>query len=240
VFRGTVFYDSLESLFSKIKTTLPPESLAYLDNVEQTLYIGFKPHKDFKRFKEIIKQINDAAVRHKTIDMIYMTMSRGGEENRRKVDPYKVMFFDSTFYLIGLCYLRNEVRMFVLDRIKMMNVTDETFEAPSDFDLETYMQSPFKVIHDKPVKVKVRFDKKVAGYIKEKIWHHTQGLEPQKDGSIVFTAEVAGTEEIKHWVLSWGKSAEVISPDVLRNEISSDLRATLTKYSGRAAIADEI
>ena len=87
-----------------------------MDQVEQTLCIGFKPHKDFKRFKEIIKQINDAAVRHKTIDMIYRTMSRGGEENRRKVDPYKVMFFDSTFYLIGLCHLRNEVRMFVLDR----------------------------------------------------------------------------------------------------------------------------
>ena len=50
-----VFYESLESLFQKIKTTLPPESLVYLDNVEQTLYIGFKPHKDFKRFKEIIK-----------------------------------------------------------------------------------------------------------------------------------------------------------------------------------------
>jgi hypothetical protein len=83
VFKGTVFYESLKSLFQKIKTTLPPESLAYLDSVEQTLYIGFKPHKDFKRFKEIIKQINDAAVRHKTIDMIYKTMSRGGEENRR-------------------------------------------------------------------------------------------------------------------------------------------------------------
>ena len=134
VFKGTVFYDSLEALFQKIKTTLPPESLAYMDRVEQTLHIGFKPHKDFKRFREIIKQINEAAVNQKTIDMIYKTMSRGGEENRRKVDPYKVMFFDSTFYLIGLCHLRGDIRMFVLDRIKMMNITDETFEIPDDFD----------------------------------------------------------------------------------------------------------
>jgi predicted DNA-binding transcriptional regulator YafY len=231
VFKGTVFYDSLESLFSKIKTTLPPESLVYLDNVEQTLYIGFKPHKDFKRFKEIIKQINDAAVRHKTIDMIYKTMSRGGEENRRKVDPYKVMFFDSTFYLIGHCHLRGEVRMFVLDRIKIMNVTDATFEVPSDFDLETYMQSPFKVIHDKPVSVKIRFDKKVAGYIKEKIWHHTQRIEPQRDRSIIFTAEVAGTEEVKHWVLRYGNKAEVLQPQHLREEIATELQNSLRKYA---------
>ncbi len=230
VFKGTVFYDSLEALFQKIKTTLPPESLEYMDRVEQTLHIGFKPHKDFKRFREIIKQINDAAVNRRTIDMIYKTMSRGGEENRRKVDPYKVMFFDSTFYLIGNCHLRNEVRMFVLDRIKMLRVTDETYEVPSDFDLETYMQSPFKVIHDKPVKVTIRFDKKAAGYIKEKIWHHSQQIEPQKDGSIIFLAEVAGTEEVKHWVMSWGTSAEVLSPDSLREEIASELITCIKKY----------
>jgi predicted DNA-binding transcriptional regulator YafY len=120
--------------------------------------------------------------------------------------------------------------MFVLDRIKMMNITDETFEIPSDFDLGTYMQSPFKVIHDKPVEVTIRFDKKVAGYIKEKIWHHSQEIEPQKNGSIIFTAEVAGREEVKHWVMSWGNNAEVISPEFLRREIATELQDCLEKY----------
>jgi len=240
VFRGTVFYESLESLFQKIKTTLPPESLAYMDQVEQSLYIGFKPYKDYRRFKEIIRQINDATVNRKTVDMVYRTMSRSGEENRRKVDPYKVMFLDSTFYLIGLCHLRSEVRMFVLDRIKMMNVTDETFEAPSDFDLESYMQSPFRVIHDKPVNVTIRFDKKVAGYIKEKIWHHTQQIEPQKDGSIIFSAEVAGTDEVRHWVLSWGKNCEVIEPSSLRQEIAQELSDCLGKYDPESAEVERI
>jgi predicted DNA-binding transcriptional regulator YafY len=36
VFKDTPFYDSLESLFQKVKTTLPPESIKYLKNVEQT------------------------------------------------------------------------------------------------------------------------------------------------------------------------------------------------------------
>jgi predicted DNA-binding transcriptional regulator YafY len=113
----------------------------------------------------------------------------------------------------------------------MMNITDETFEIPNDFDLETYMQSPFKVIHDKPVKVTIRFDKKAAGYIKEKIWHHSQKIEPKKDGSIIFSAEVAGTEEVKHWVMSWGTSAEVLEPEYLRQEIAQELQNSLKKYS---------
>jgi len=231
VFRGTLFYDSLESLFQKIKSTLPPESLAYMDQVEQTLHIGFKPYKDYSRFKEIIRRINDATLNQRTIDMIYKTMSRGGEENRRQVDPYRVMFFNGTFYLIGHCHLRNDVRMFVLDRIKMLSLTDKIFKMPSDFDLESYMRSPFGVIHGELVKVKIRFAKKVAGYIKEKIWHHTQKIEPQKDGSIIFSAEVAGTDEVKSWVLSWGKNAQVLKPESLRLEIAEELIDCLKRYS---------
>jgi predicted DNA-binding transcriptional regulator YafY len=128
--------------------------------------------------------------------------------------------------------------MFVLDRIKMMNITDDTFEIPSDFDLETYMQSPFKVIHAKPVKVTIRFDKKAAGYIKEKIWHHTQQIEPQKDGSIIFSAEVAGTDEVKHWVMSWGTSAEVLDPAFLREEIARELTECLDRYSDEVRKAE--
>jgi len=53
-FKGTAFHDSLESLSQKIKATLPPESMKYLKNVEQTLQVGIKPYKDYARFKEII------------------------------------------------------------------------------------------------------------------------------------------------------------------------------------------
>jgi predicted DNA-binding transcriptional regulator YafY len=102
------------------------------------------------------------------------------------------------------------------------------------------MQSPFKVIHDKPVQVTIRFDKKAAGYIKEKIWHYSQKIEPQKDGSIIFSAEVAGTDEVKHWVLSWGTSAEVIAPEYLRQEIAQELSDCLGKYELESVEADRI
>jgi hypothetical protein len=52
----------------------------------------------------------------------------------------------------------------------------------------------------------------VAGYIKEKIWHESQKIEQQNDGSIIFEPEVAGTEEIKFWIMSWGASVLVLEP----------------------------
>lgn len=108
IFKDTPFYDSLESLSQKIKTTIPSQSLNYLKNLEQTLQVGIKPYKDYAKFKEIINRVTEACVDHKTIEIVYYTMSRR-KESKRKVDPYKIWFFNGTFYLVGFCHVRKEV-----------------------------------------------------------------------------------------------------------------------------------
>jgi predicted DNA-binding transcriptional regulator YafY len=60
----------------------------------------------------------------------------------------------------------------------------------------------------------------------------TSGPCSQKDGSIIFEAEVAGTDEIKFWVMSWGVKAMVLEPDSLREEIVAESEALLEKYGG--------
>jgi predicted DNA-binding transcriptional regulator YafY len=229
VFKDTVFYDSLESLSKKVKTTLPPESLKYVKNMEQTLQVGIKPYKEYGKFKEIINRVNDAAVNRKSIEMVYYTMSLK-KETKRKVDPYRVWFFNGTFYLIGHCQMRNEVRIFALDRIKMLHQTKDTFEIPEDFSFEDFIRPSFGVFQGEPVHIKVWFSPEVAGYIKEKIWHESQEIHLQEDGSIIFEAEVAGTDEIKFWIMSWGSNAEVLEPTSLKEEIRAEAEAVMGMY----------
>jgi predicted DNA-binding transcriptional regulator YafY len=92
------------------------------------------------------------------------------------------------------------------------------------------MRDSFGVIHGKTVKVVVRFDKEVAGYIKEKKWHSSQKIEPHKNGSITVTFTIAGTNEIKYWIMSYGHRAEVLEPTALRDEIKDDLLLALKRY----------
>jgi predicted DNA-binding transcriptional regulator YafY len=228
-FKGTAFHDSLESLSQKIKATLPPESMKYLKSVEQTLQVGIKPYKDYARFKEIINRVNEAALQRKSIEMVYYTMSRR-KEGKRKVDPYRIWFFNGTFYLIGYSHERGEVRVFALDRIKMLHQTKESFDVAEDFDFEEFLKPSFGVYQGEPVKVRIWFGPDAAGYIKEKIWHDTQEIVSQKDGSIIFEAEVAGTEEIKFWVMSWGSKAEVLEPESLLEEIRIDAEKVVHYY----------
>ena len=161
--------------------------------------------------------------------MDYYTMSRKSK-TRRRVAPYKVWFFDGTFYLIGNCGLREDVRIFALDRISHLEKTDEVFELPADFDIDEFMRASFGIFHGEPATVKIWFAAEVAGYISEKVWHETQQIQKQSDGSLIFEAEIAGTQEIKFWIMNWGSKALVLAPESLRKEIRAEAAAMLENY----------
>lgn len=229
VLKHTVFYDSLKSLFQKIKTSLPVELINYLEQIENNLHIGHRPYKQYGEFRDTINLINDAVTRQLHVDINYYTISRQKETSRR-VAPYNIWLFDGSFYLIGFCKTRNDVRMFALDRIKTLEISDESFKKPEDFNIEEFMSSSFGVFQGNPEKVEIHFAKEVAEYIKEKSWHATQVLHQQNDGSVIFEADVAGLDEIRFWVLSWGSKAKVISPESLKSAVEDEIKQMGRNY----------
>jgi predicted DNA-binding transcriptional regulator YafY len=233
ILKNTVFYDSLRSLFDKIKATLRPEYIQYLERIETSLEVGSKPYKPYRKIRDTIDQITEAAVQKKVIEIVYFTMSRK-KETQRKVAPYKIWFFDGSFYLVGNCGLREDIRIFALDRIKHLEFTDEAFVVPEDFDVDEFMQSSFGVFQGEAVNVQIWFSSD------EKIWHESQQIHPQDDGSIIFEAEVAGTDEIKYWIMSWGSKTVVLSPETLREEIQEEAALLLKNYRKRSALKTDL
>jgi predicted DNA-binding transcriptional regulator YafY len=229
VFKGTPFHDSIDSVFKKIQSTLPPQALRYLDQVQSVFHVGIRPYSDYGRFRNILNQVNLAATDRHRIEMAYHSLHRK-EKTLRRVDPYKVWFYDGTVYLIGLCHLREEVRMFVLDRIKAVTVTDERFTMPKDFDLDDFMRYSFKVMHDELFTVKVRISPGWARWVGEKIWHESQKTNKLPNGGLEIAFRVAGLDEIKRWVLSFGPECQVLEPERLREMVRKDLSRNLSQY----------
>ena len=48
----------------------------------------------------------------------------------------------------------------------------------------------------------------------------------------LYHAEVAGTDEIKFWLMTWGSKAEVLAPAALRDEMISEAESMLQTYQG--------
>ena len=238
VLENSIFHEALESLFKKVKATLPPETDRYLETFQRTVKVGSQPHKHYGDFRETLDVINQAIIDRRVLRIDYFTMSRK-RRSRRDLAPYRLWFFDGTFYLIAHCYRRREVRVFAVDRIRSIDVREETFQLPEDGILDGFMETSFGVFRGERVRVQVRFDPQVAGYIREKTWHATQKLTALKDGALLFEAEVAGTEEIKHWLMQWGAHAEVLAPPGLRRDVLAEAAAMVACYRSREDLKDE-
>jgi predicted DNA-binding transcriptional regulator YafY len=77
------------------------------------------------------------------------------KETRRRVNPYRIWFFKATFYLIGHCHMKEEVRVFALDRVKMTGISGDRFESLEEFSLDDFLRPSFGVFQGEPVKVKI-------------------------------------------------------------------------------------
>jgi predicted DNA-binding transcriptional regulator YafY len=78
------------------------------------------------------------------------------------------------------------------------------------------MRHSFEVMHDELHTVKVRTSPGWARWVGEKIWHESQKVSNLRDGSLEITLRVAGLDEIKRWVLSFGPEAFVLEPEKLK------------------------
>jgi predicted DNA-binding transcriptional regulator YafY len=231
VFRGTVFQESQQSILEKVRNMMPPETLAYLDRIRSAYQVGVGPCKDYSCFSEVLGQINRAAADRKTVEFGYWSL-RNKERTTRKVDPYKIWFHDGTIYLIGNCHLRGEIRTFVLDRINMLQVTEDCFKIPESFSFDDFVRYSFKVMQDELYTVTVRISPNWARYIGEKIWHQSQRIQKLIDGGIEISFRVAGLDEIRQWVLGLGAEAVVVEPEDLKISVWKSLKDTIDQYSG--------
>jgi predicted DNA-binding transcriptional regulator YafY len=126
--------------------------------------------------------------------------------------------------------MRDEVRIFVVDRINMLRVTEDCFKVPDDFSFDDYVRHSFKVMQDELYAVTVRISPSWARYIGEKIWHQSQRIQQLIDGGVEISFRVAGLDEIRQWVLSMGPEAVVLEPEGLKQSIRQSLEQTLSQY----------
>jgi len=128
-----------------------------------------------------------------------------------------------TWYAIGYCHLRKEIRDFALSRISEAKVLGKSFKTPVDFDFKKYFLSTFGLYKGKSTKeVTLRFTPEKSKWIKDKIWHKNQKVKLLKDGSLEISFPVSDFSEIKREILKHGDDVTVIKPGSLRELIKSE------------------
>jgi len=164
----------------------------------------------------------------------YLPAPYSGKRDPRRatVRPYLLepSLQTHALYLIGFDEDRGAMRTFKVERIRDLAVLPRTFEAP-EADVVAQLRSAWDIIADQPVtEVVLRFRPEVAGRVREASWHPSQAVTEGADGSLEWRATVAGTIEIRLWILSWGSDVEVLAPAALREDVAASLRRAAIQY----------
>ncbi|MGK2851727.1 MAG: helix-turn-helix transcriptional regulator [Candidatus Limnocylindrales bacterium] len=227
-------YDpDLAAAFEKLEEVLP-RPLA--EHVERTLDVLAQHGRD-PAFSERVHRLTRAWAERRVVEFDYEPARYLPESAGRRaiVRPYLIepSLQTHALYLIGWDETREALRTFKIERIGDVAVTPRTFEPPEPGALEDDLRRAWDIIADQaPTAVVLRFDPSVASRVSETIWHPTQHLTTQPDGSLEFRATVAGTIEIRLWILSWGDAVEVVAPDDLRKDVAQTHRRAAERYTG--------
>lgn len=146
------------------------------------------------------------------------------ERKKRIVEPLKLVFKGSNWYLYAYCREREDFRFFKLKRMQDIVVTEEIFERNAP---KQVLQK--ESIYDKQPKVKVilKLEKEVAFRAMDDFAECAM----QPDGSAVVSGEYILGEWLIDLILGYGGYCEVIEPQWVREQVRERLVKMLERYS---------
>jgi predicted DNA-binding transcriptional regulator YafY len=220
----------LESGLAKVYNSLPEFLKSSMGSYIKNYEIISDPFVELEEHQQKFEKLKEAINEGKKIKINYYSMS-SNQTTKRKLDPYNLFFNSGAPYLYAFCHLREEKRIFRIDRIKELQLTAETFKLPDDFSLAEELDNAWGVEQGKEeMEVKVKFTGRAARFVPEYHWSDKQKIKSISENEIIFKVKTGSREEIKKWILGYGSEAEVLQPEDLRVEMQQEIEKMLENY----------
>jgi len=227
---GTIFWEAAQRAFKKVRSVVSEGAITYIHRFAQAFHQTAVGRSDYSRKAELIDTILQGIEDRRVTFITYRSL-RATEPVTYDVYPYGLAYHRGALYLVGRAPQYDEIRHWKVDRIEKVQLEELRFNPPANFDLRAHFAKSFGVFHgDGEVCIKVRFAPAVARYVQEGCWHPSQKLAQQKDGGLLAEFHLSSSEEIKHWILSFGRHAEVLAPPDLRQEMAEEIHTLLALY----------
>lgn len=205
---------------------------------KRILIKGARPLYPSPEIERRILILRRAAERCKALSICYYSRSESTEEDNR-VDPLGVVFEGTrgVWYLVARQRSSGVIHLYNTLRIKRIDLLPITFNYPQDFNLDEYFRLAWGIeIGTEPVRVKVRFyphfDVQAKVRKTVRTCRPSAQLTEEADGSLTLEDTISGTQEFRRWLRGFGRSAEVLEPKSLRDEILTGARLMLARYNG--------
>lgn len=225
---GGISQQNLAAAIARLNSVIPKEIRGLFERLETTA----PSTPEDERQQDLLMAVSQAISMQRRLWISYAAASHGGTETERTIDPYVTVPYDRSWHVIGYCHLREDIRIFKIDRIQEAKILPESFERNEAFDLDAYLNEGWGLMRglDGPIEeVVLKIQPPAAKWIAEDTWHPSQQLSWRSDGSLIFRVKIQITPEFQRWVFRWGRDAEIIQPTHLRSWVAEEAQAVLNQ-----------
>jgi predicted DNA-binding transcriptional regulator YafY len=207
---------------------------------ETSVEVRMTAKADGAEVSQRLSKIETAISRRKTIEFTYYTIERDSEE-KRKVDPYHLVYRGGQFYLIGHSHEREAVRVFRLSRIRgkvsYASKAEHDFAPPEEFDRRDYARRAEWQLGDIQGRAKIFLRDRIAWLVERDFGSYGEIRNARRgDGAPgkgkVFETDYASSRQIVAWVLRWRQNATVLEPEELASEVTERLDLLSERHAG--------
>ena len=229
-YQGTPFEKPLHAAFQKLTEGLNDAVSFHWADLDTA--ISFRSLGTTVADLTLFETVSRAVVRFQELEFQYHKLG-GRSHEPRHVQPYHLGSIENQWYLFAFDLDRQQIRTFVLGRMKDVRLTGKRFTRPADFSISKQLGDSFGVFNDggKPQEIRIRFDSLAARLVRERKWHPSQKIKDLSDGNIELTLKLGNLTEIQRWVLSWGEHARVVAPKELCVGVAKTVKALSSIYN---------
>lgn len=155
------------------------------------------------------------------------------EPKRFLVEPYCVKMSAQRWYMLARNTEHKNLRLYSLDRIETVEISNTHFVLPDDFNAKDYFAEFFGIVLDESVPLQtiiLRADKYHQNYMRTLPLHPTQREIFACDDYADFELKLRPTYDFYMKLMSFGNMIKVLEPKNLQEEICKWLENTIEMY----------
>jgi predicted DNA-binding transcriptional regulator YafY len=234
---GTPFRGDVESAFEKLSNGLTPHMRQFVDQLPRV--IATKPDPLRRRTagaaaddvaQQTIARALDAILHHRQAAIVYYSKSSERQKDYL-VHPYRLAHAQGGLYLLAYVPEYGQVRTFAAERIRRLSLLDDHFTPIEELPDMAFPHS-LGVHSGPPEHVEIEFEPAVADYVRTREWHPSQHVREVESGGVVVSLDVCIDRALTSWILGFGPSARVVSPERLAREIAQQFDKATALYRG--------
>lgn len=210
----------LDTLSDRLRARLPGKTRARLEPDLAALLeadgVALRPGPRERIPAETLNTLREAILAGVWIDVDHRARASGLLSRNARLGPLAMLLGEGRQYLLAFSAFAQDVRLFALAGFERIDLTADVFERPEDFDLSAWMQQSFGIWQEDVHDVVWRFTPEAAADARLHLFHPTQVMTDEPDGSLTVSFRAGGLREMCWHLFRWGDQVEILSPPELR------------------------